>query len=740
MAPKLRQPSPVSILELCHKNLPFIHASYQWLVLRSTPALILSLYLLGSGCGQPNKYAMPTDLNHLEQNRLDQSNNPYLLQHADNPVHWQPWDSTVLAAAQKVDKLLIISIGYSSCHWCHVMEHESFEDTAVAEVMNKHFVPIKVDREERPDVDDVYMTAVQLMTQRGGWPLNVVALPDGRPVWGATYVPREQWLQVLKQLSALYKEDPAKMEEYAQKLQRGIQQVSLVETGHDSLLPPVNLKKLVEGWQKNWDRHFGGREGAPKFPLPGAQQFLLRLGFHLQHEGAMEQVHRSLENMAQGGIYDQVGGGFARYSTDSLWKVPHFEKMLYDNAQLLQLYSVAHRHGPRAAYRRTVAQTFQFLEREMAGPNGGYYAALDADSPGGEGRFYTWTEEELHRHIPKADWPLFAEYFQVNERGYWEDQQYILWRGAPDEVFAQKHGLTTDSLHERVDAWRQSLLKARAQRVRPSTDDKQLTNWNALMIQGLVAAYRTFGREAYLEKAEATAQWIQEQQMREGNQLWHSFRNGKASVEGLLEDYAQATAAWLDLYAVTGEEDYLEQAAQWTARVEADFRAKNGFFYTRPGNDNNLIARSQETSDNVIPSANATMAHNLYRLSHFLGKEAYREAAQNMLAALVPQLRQNPESYYAWGQLLLNFQAPHYEIAITGPKAKEKLLALSDHYLPHSLVAISTKPSSYPLHQGRYDADRTRLYVCQLGACKLPVTEPAAALKQLRHRWQATHE
>ncbi len=703
--------------------------------------LVLIFGLMGAGCGQTNVDIMenaPTD--PLQQNRLDQSNNPYLLQHADNPVYWQPWDTTVLEAAREVDKLLIISIGYSSCHWCHVMEHESFEDTSVAAVMNEHFVPIKVDREERPDVDDVYMTAVQLMTQRGGWPLNVVALPDGRPVWGATYVPREQWLQVLKQLSALYKEDPTKMEEYAQKLQRGIQQVSLVETSQDTALPPVALDALVAGWQKNWDVHFGGREGAPKFPLPGAQQFLLRLGFTLGHEGATEQAHRTLEHLAQGGIYDQVGGGFARYSTDSLWKVPHFEKMLYDNAQLLKLFALAHRHRPKANYQRTVEQTVAFLEREMAGPQGGYYAALDADSPGGEGRFYTWTKDELQQHIPEAEWPLFAAYYQVNERGYWEDEQYILWRGQTDEAFAKAHNLSLEELYSQVDKWRHKLLAAREERSRPATDDKQLTSWNALLIQGLVAAYRTFGRQAYLAKAEDCARWIKEQQMRENDRLWHTYRHGKASVEGLLEDYAQASAAWLDLYEVTGKEAYLEQAHRWVQRAQENFRAENGFYDIRPKEDNTLIARSQETSDNVIPSANAVMAQNLYRLSHYRGEQKDRKEAESMLAALVPQLRQHPESYYAWGDLLLNYQAPHYEIAITGPEAMEKLLALGSYYLPHCLISASTQPSEYPLHQGRFDAERTRLYVCQLGACKLPVTEPAAAVEQLRSRWKKADE
>lgn len=703
--------------------------------------LVLIFCFVGLGCGQTNVDIMdnaPTA--QLKQNRLDQSNNPYLLQHANNPVHWQPWDTTVLQAARETDKLLIISIGYSSCHWCHVMEHESFEDTGVAAVMNEQFVPIKVDREERPDVDDVYMTAVQLMTQRGGWPLNVVALPDGRPVWGATYVPREQWLQVLKQLSALYQEDPRKMEEYAQKLQRGIQQVSLVETGQDTVLPPVDLDALVAGWQKSWDVHFGGREGAPKFPLPGAQQFLLRLGFQLGHKGATEQAHLTLENLAQGGIYDQVGGGFARYSTDSLWKVPHFEKMLYDNAQLLKLFSLAHQHQPSPNYQRTVEQTIQFLDREMTGPQGGYYAALDADSPGGEGRFYTWTKEELQQLIPAAEWPLFADYYQVNERGYWEDEQYILWRGQADEAFAEAHGLSREELYSLVDQWRQQLLAAREERSRPATDDKQLTSWNALMIQGLVAAYRTFGRQAYLAKAEDCARWLREQQMRKNDRLWHTYRKGKASVEGLLEDYAQASAAWLDLYEVTSREAYLEQADQWVRRAQEHFRAENGFYDTRPKEDNTLIARSQETSDNVIPSANAVMARNLYRLGHYRGVKNYREEAESMLAALVPQLRQSPEGYYAWGELLLNFQAPHYEIAITGPEASEKLLALGSYYLPHCLIAASNQASEYPLHQGRFDAERTRLYVCQLGACKLPVREPAAAVEQLTSRWKKAHE
>lgn len=666
----------------------------------------------------------------LNTNNLAEENSPYLLQHAQNPVHWQPWNQKVLNAAAKKGNLLIISIGYSSCHWCHVMEHESFEDTSVANIMNEHFTSIKVDREEQPDVDEVYMTAAQLMTGRGGWPLNVVALPDGRPVWAGTYVPKDQWKNLLTQLHEMYQKDSSKFEEYATQLTEGIVKSQLIELVDEQEFTREDAKLIFNNWKDNLDFEEGGAKRAPKFPLPGAQGFLLHFGHLYQNDSALEHVKLTLEKMAHGGIYDQVGGGFARYSTDALWKVPHFEKMLYDNAQLISLYSKAYQKFKKPLYREVVEESLKFIDREMTHQSGAFYSALDADSEGEEGKFYVWTQDELRALIPADDWPLFSDYYNINEKGYWEHGNYILLRDTADEFYQKAYSLSKSELEKKRANWQNILLTARNKRVRPGLDDKALTSWNALMITAYLDAYMAFGNAEYLAVAKKNARWILEKQSVNDKELRHSYRNGESYLQGLLEDYAFSAQAFIKLFEVTGNISYLKQAERWVEHVQQNFQDnKSGFFFTRSLKAKQLIAKSLETADNVIPSANSTMAHNLFRLSHYTGKTAYDKQARKMLSHVKSRTLNYGESYFNWADLMLHLTEPFYEIAISGSDAQEKHRGFMDLYLPQVLLIHSTSASDVPLLKGRYVEGKTLIYVCEKGACKRPVVDVKDALE-----------
>ncbi len=383
-------------------------------------------------------------------NALINETSPYLLQHAHNPVNWYPWGEEALQKAKEEGKLIIVSIGYSSCHWCHVMEHESFEDSVVAQLMNDHFISIKVDREERPDIDHIYMTAVHLLNQQGGWPLNCIALPDGRPIWGGTYFPKVQWMDALQQVSAYYRDNPEKTLEYAESLAEGIRQNSIYQVEEDPvLLDHEALHTVFQGWTRQFDKNNGGNMGAPKFPMPVNLEALLHYGIQYKDQSILDHVDLTLTNMARGGIYDQVGGGFSRYSVDPIWKVPHFEKMLYDNAQLIGLYSRAYQVFGNETYRQVVQQSIEFLKREMVSGQGAFFSALDADSEGEEGKYYIWSKDELEQLLG-GDFDLFSEYYNVNATGLWENNRYILYRTSDPKEFASERGLEYSSFLKRI--------------------------------------------------------------------------------------------------------------------------------------------------------------------------------------------------------------------------------------------------------------------------------------------------
>lgn len=697
--------------------------------------LLPLLLLVLLACKPSNDTSLET---HKYTNDLVHETSPYLLQHAHNPVHWKPWGEAALREAKETNKLMIISIGYAACHWCHVMEKESFEDSTVAAVMNEHFISIKVDREERPDVDQTYINAVQLMTGSAGWPLNAITLPDGRPIFGGTYFRKEQWIRALEQVQELYENSPEKLEEYASKLEEGIKSMDLVTLNTSEInFKEYDYTPMIKRWKNQFDTIDGGGRGAPKFMMPNQWETLLRWGFNTKDSSLTNQVYLSLKKMAYGGLYDHVGGGFARYSTDDRWHIPHFEKMLYDNAQLVSLYSKAYRLHPEPLYQEVVEETLDFVAREFTHEEGVFYSSLDADSDNAsgeleEGAFYTFSLEELQELI-SDDWTVFADYFNINAYGLWkEENKYVLTRTKAPQDLAKTYGLSLEVLQKKVKDWKQTLFAYRAKRSRPRLDDKSLTSWNALMIQGYVEAYKSFGNPEYLRIAIRNANFILEKQRRDDGSLFHSYKNGKSTINGYLEDYASSIQAFLSLYEVTFDKKWLYSAdklAQYT--LEKFLDSDSQMFYFTSSEDKEIISRKIDYRDNVIPATNSIMAKNLFVLSHHMYNTAYGDLASQMLKNVQPELDRYPGSLSNWIDLLANYRFPFYEVVVVGSDAEDTMQELLGLYLPNELFAGSTEAEDLPLLESRYVEGKTFIYVCVNNSCKLPVESVSNALKLL---------
>ncbi|GAB3901490.1 thioredoxin domain-containing protein [Larkinella knui] len=684
-------------------------------------------------------------------NRLSRETSPYLLQHAHNPVDWFPWGPEALQKAQLENKPILVSIGYSACHWCHVMERESFENESVAKVMNDHFVCIKVDREERPDVDSIYMDAVQAMGVQGGWPLNVFLMPDAKPFYGLTYLPPNQWVNLLTSVRSAFDEHRDQLADSADGFAQQLN-MSVSEQYYLTDAAPAFTRELLDSmYQKlagSFDPVKGGPRRAPKFPMPSIYGFLLRYYFITKNEEALSHLSRTLNFMALGGIYDQIGGGFSRYSVDDQWFAPHFEKMLYDNGQLVSLYSEAYSLTRSALYRQTVFQTIDFLQRELTSPEGGFYSALDADSEGVEGKFYTWTTAEL-RAILDDDFSWFSELYHLAPDGNWEEHEgigrNILHRVIADEDFARMQGWTLTELAEKLTATHQKLMAVRATRIRPGLDDKILCSWNGLMLKGLVTAYRVFGADSFLKLAERNAGFIREKLTNPATgQLWHSYKSGvngaagHATITAYLEDYAAVIDGYLALYQATFRESYLFEADR-LARYTLDHfwdEEDHLFFFTDQAGET-LIARKKEVFDNVIPASNSIMAHNLYTLSLLLekpvdGAPAYTDLANAMLGRVQPLLQQNADYLTHWAALYAMRVQPTAEIAIVGTEAETRRREIDQRFYPNKVLAGTETVSDLPLLENRTPLNgQTAIYVCYNRACQLPVTTVEAAFSTL---------
>ncbi len=677
---------------------------------------------------------MANNDNHLYTNKLSEETSPYLLQHAHNPVQWYPWGVEALDKAKKENKLILVSIGYSACHWCHVMERESFESEDVAGVMNENFICIKVDREERPDIDQVYMSAVQLMTGSGGWPLNCIALPDGRPIYGGTYFRKDQWVNILNQLADFYKNEKDKAYEYAEQLVEGIKQFDVVKLNKEGQDFSIDiLHNSVKAWSSYFDKINGGNDRAPKFPLPNNFICLLRYGHLTRNKGLQDFVNLSLKKMAYGGIYDQVGGGFARYSTDTLWKVPHFEKMLYDNAQLVSLYCEAFRLTKKQLYKNIVYETCEFIKNEMTSAEGVFYSALDADSEGVEGKYYVWNEKEL-RNILNEDYNLFANYFNVNQKGYWEHDNYILLRDKDDDIIAKENNISVDELINKMKIAKEKLLAERGKRIRPGLDDKSLTSWNALMLKAYAEAYETFNENVFLEAALANADFIIKKQWRKDGGLNHSYKKERSTINGYLEDYAFTIEAFIALYKITFDEQWLEHSKKLLEYTIEHFYDKNtGMFWFTSDLDAQLIVRKMEVADNVIPSSNSSIARSIFELGLYFDNKDYTDMSGRMLNNVTQQIVSYGSGYSNWAILMLNYVMPFYEIAVVGELFDERTKELFENYIPNAVISGCKVSSELPLLKDKASKNRTLIFVCKNKSCQLPVEFAKEAMEQVKY-------
>ena len=674
-------------------------------------------------------------------NQLQYETSPYLLQHAHNPVDWYAWKPEAFARAKAENKPILVSIGYSTCHWCHVMERESFEKEDVAAYMNAHYINIKVDREERPDVDAIYMEACQILTGGGGWPLNCFLTPEGKPFYAGTYFPptpahnRPSWVQLLEHLANIWETQPDVAHEQADKLLAHIQrnddlfvkapenaalEVDLAKT-EASLVPSI-LENIFYQMRERFDRADGGFGGAPKFPSTMAIQYLLNYHYFTGNTEALEHAELSLEKMIQGGIYDQLGGGFARYATDREWLIPHFEKMLYDNALLLKVLSDAYLVTGKALYRETIEETMEYLQREMLHPEGGFYSAQDADSEGVEGKFFVWQKSEVDEILgPDAD--LFNAFYDVTEQGNWEHQN-ILWRLASYEQFAAGVKMPIETLKARLKACREKLFAVRSKRIYPGLDDKIILGWNALMVSACVRAYTALGHENYREMAVQNLAFLEEKFKIEAKRpLLHVWKNDQAQYEAFIDDYAYLIAALIDVYQITFDIRYLQDAAKYLEVVLSYFedKATGLFFYTAEGQED-IILRKKDLYDNATPSGNSTMVLNLQRLGILLDRSAWRAKGSQMLQAMAETIERYPLSFERWATALMQEIYPPHEIAVVGKDAIAQAMALQKIFVPNKVIAASVlETDKLPLLAGKTADDNTYIYVCRNFVCQRPV-------------------
>ncbi len=646
------------------------------------------------------------------------------MQHADNPVDWHPWGQEALGKALSDNRLLVISIGYAACHWCHVMESESFVDHDVAAIMNEHFVCVKVDREERPDIDHVYMDAAQWLTGSGGWPLNVIALPDGRPVYAGTYFPKERWMQLLEYFAALHDEQPGLLVRQAENITGEMNRDLSVQLPVGDKEPGMEqLRTIYAAIDGRIDPERGGTLGAPKFPMPVIHDFMLQYHYLTGGGQLPLPVASTLKNMAGGGLYDHLGGGFYRYAVDADWKVPHFEKMLYDNAQLISLYAHAIQVEDHPLYREVVDKTAAFVLREMTSPEGGFYSSLDADSEGEEGRYYTWTRHEVDE-ILGATSEEFCRFYGITPEGNWEKGKNILH--SADKDFPHE-------MQERIRDARKKLLAQRNNRTRPMTDDKVLTAWNALMLNALLDAYRATQNMEYLEAALKNASFLRENMIMDDGRVLRSYKNGKAAVNGFLDDYAFLASAFMELYQLTFDESWITLSEQLLRYSIKHFLApdQSRFYYTS-SLDPGLYFRPSESLDTVIPSSASVMASNLYHLGRFLGNEEYEKLARTLLDARAEEIFKSPLYHAGWARLMLYLAKEPFEIVAVGKNFHTTLNEIGRLFLPGSIMAGTKKSGTFPLFRYKYIEGKTPVYLCRGKHCLQPFEKAEEAIAFLR--------
>lgn len=673
----------------------------------------------------------------MHTNQLINETSPYLLQHAHNPVNWHPWGDEALQKSRLEDKPILVSIGYAACHWCHVMERESFEDEATAALMNEYFINIKIDREERPDLDHIYMDAVQAMTGSGGWPLHVFLTPEGKPFYGGTYFPpvpaynRISWKEVLQNIHKAYQQKKNEVISQAENLTEHLLTAYSFGTKNQndtSVFNPDNLSIIAENILQQADAEWGGFGKAPKFPQTFSIQFLLRHYHFTKDEKSLHQALLSLDKMIDGGIYDQVGGGFSRYSTDSKWLAPHFEKMLYDNALLINVISEAYQLTKKEIYLQVIQQTMQFIEREMLNEEYGFYSALDADSEGIEGMFYTWNRAEIEL-ILKEDAPIFCKFFDVSENGNWEHTN-ILWVKENIEIFCVKNGLALNVFQQKIENCKQLLLQERNKRVRPQTDDKVLLGWNALMNIAVSKAYAATGNKKYLELAIANMNFL-ELKFKTDDGWKHTYKNGEAKIPAFLDDYAYLIQSYIQLQQVSGDLNYLLKAKEITEYVMEYFTEdETGFFYFTHQKQQDIIIRKKEVYDGATPSGNAIMALNFCQLFLIFDIPEWKQRAEKMIQSFGQAIIKHPTSFGVWASVLQICLTETKEIVVAGVDSCTYLKPILSLYLPNAVVLASdTEQLKFPAFQGKFKGGGIGFYLCKNYVCTAPISTLADFLQ-----------
>ena len=654
-------------------------------------------------------------------NDLSQETSPYLLQHAHNPVQWKPWSENLFETAAAADKPILLSIGYAACHWCHVMERESFEDEAVADFMNTHFINIKVDREERPDIDHIYMDALQAMTGSGGWPLNIFLLPNGQPFYGGTYFPpsamhnRASWMDVLKGVHTAFENNRDKLIEQATHLTQHLLQSNIKAQQSqeaEAIATTEDFQLIAQRLLHNADTQWGGFGAAPKFPQTFSIQVLFRNYFQHKDQASIVHAIRSIDKMIQGGIYDHIGGGFSRYSVDAMWQAPHFEKMLYDNALILGTIAEAYQLTKKPIYLNVMHATFSFLQRELYNGKGGYYAALDADSEGVEGKFYTWSYDELKAVIDPEIFDAFVAYYQIEPNGNWEHTN-ILWTQKEIEK-------------EWEPAWQETLKKLfeiRALRIRPVLDHKVILGWNAMLIVGCCKIYAATGNAVYKDAAVECITWLEANLYHEKEQhFYHSIANGIPKATAFLDDYANLIQAYIQLQEITGDSSYLFKAKKWMEEVLVHFIDEDGlYFYYTASYQKDVIIRKKESYDGAQPSGNALICSSLYYLGHVFDLSKWILHAEKMIQSIRPSLVQYPGSFGFWAQSFYQMSTGMTELVCVGPTVHESLPALNAAYLPHSIRLMSqVQEDRIPLLNGKECIDN-QFFICKNNSCSAPM-------------------
>lgn len=654
------------------------------------------------------------------RNQLINSYSPYLLQHAENPVHWQPWNNENIQEAESKNKLLIISIGYAACHWCHVMEKECFEDDKVAAVMNAYFTSFKIDREELPAVDAYYMQALQLMTKQGGWPLNIVALPNGLPVWGATYIPKNQWIDLLQQLNTLFEEDPEKMYDYANKLQNGIALANNTLEIYPKETTDFNLDPLLDNWKKSFDLELGGYQRAPKFMMPTNLNFLYQYGLIYKDIYLTNYVELTLTKMAYGGLFDVIEGGFSRYSVDHKWHIPHFEKMLYDNAQLLSTYTNAYITTKNELFKEVVEKTVSFILNNWQDPSGGFYTAYDADSLNNnnkleEGAYYFWTKTELKQLISEDEWKLFVDIFSINSDGFWEEANaYVLFQKDDLKTIAKKHNVDLDQLKTLKTKWENHLLKNRKQRIKPLLDDKIIISWNAQLLSGFLSARKIISSTELNNAIENLTTFLQFKAYKNDN-LGRVYKNDQNYISGNLEDYAFTIKSFLELFNETQDLQHLKFAQNLTFQtLDLFFDSEQGFFKS---SENETIGTFFETEDNVIPSANAIMARNLYYIGFLFKNDYFMQLSQEMTNRILGQINY-ASAYSEWLINNLIFK-DDFEYLILKDVSKEELTIINQK---NAFKIVLDNSLNVPILKD-YKNQNKKFQICNINSCRLATDE-----------------